>query len=206
MPTLDKVTAFITRQRDHASQILLLKHPYAGFQFPAGTVEQDEASDSAVLREVREETGLKQAAIIAQIGELTEQYPGRAFTLYKVTVYARPDAGSFDWAFLPRAAGVDVLRQQAGFVQVSFVEGDVYPNPAYTTYQITGWVREDCLTRQLRRRIYHLTTREDTPQSWQVHIDQHNYTLVWVNVEQMPAIVWPQSEHWQKFRDRIFDA
>jgi 8-oxo-dGTP pyrophosphatase MutT (NUDIX family) len=209
--TLDKVTAFITRQHSGAHQysgarqtassrqILLVRHPYAGIQFPAGTVEEGEAFEAAILREVQEETRLQHAVITAQLGELIEQYPRRAFALCPVTVYARPDTTSFDWARLPRGVGVDVLREQDGFVHVSFVEGDVYPNPAYTTYQITGWVREDCLATQMRRRIYHLTTEEDTSESWQVLIDQHNYTLFWVDVNAMPEIVQGQRQYCQRF-------
>lgn len=196
-PTLGKVTAFITRQTKSGRQILLLRHPYAGNQFPAGTVEEGESFEAAVLREVREETGLEHPILLCQLGELSEQFPGRLFTLKPATVYARPDESSFDWAVLPRGAGVDNLRKQDGFVQVSFVEGDKYPDPSYTTYQITGWVREECLTGQLRRRFYHLTSEEDTPASWQVYVDQHNYTLFWADVEHMPEIVWPQSEYWR---------
>jgi len=199
MPTLDKVTAFITRRHANITQILLLRHPYAGCQFPAGTVEEGESFEAAVLREVYEETGLERAVITAQLGELIEQFPGRAFTLCAVTVYARPDTTSFDWATLPRGAGVDVLRKQDGFVHVSFVEGDIYPNPSYTTYQITGWVREDCLATLLCRRIYHMSTEEDTPITWQLYMDQHNYTLLWVDVTAMPEIVQPQHQYWQRF-------
>jgi 8-oxo-dGTP pyrophosphatase MutT (NUDIX family) len=203
MPPLDKVTAFITRQRGSTTQVLLLQHPYAGFQFPAGTVEEAESFEAAILREVHEETGLQHAVIIAQLGELFEQFPGRAFTRCAQTVYARPDTTSFDWATLPRGAGVDVLRRQDGFVHVSFVEGDVYPDPAYITYQITGWVREECLVMQLHRRIYHLTTEEDTPSTWQRYMDQHHYTLLWADVDNLPDIVDPQNKYWQQFGKQL---
>lgn len=202
-PSLDKVTAFITRSSPGGRQLLLIRHPFAGYQFPAGTVEPDENFEAAVLREAREETGLEDFRLIAQLGELYEQYPGRAFTLRKVTVYARPDPTSFDWAILPRGAGVDLLRRQDGYAHVSFVEGDVYPDPAYITYQITGWVPEDSLVLQLRRRIYHLTCEIETPDTWQVYIDQHTYTLVWTDIQNMPEIVYPQNTHWAKFRHQI---
>jgi 8-oxo-dGTP pyrophosphatase MutT (NUDIX family) len=205
-PTLDKVTAFITRRRGESTQVLLLRHPYSGYQFPAGTVEEDESFEDAILREVREETGLQRAFILDLLGELTEQFPGRAFTLRAETVYARPDTTSFDWARLPRGVGVDLLRQVPGFTQVSYVEGDVYPNPAYTSYQITGWVGSVCLALKLRRRFYHLTSVEDTPDSWQISVDQHTYTLSWVDVLSMPEIVPPQNEYWEKFRDLVIKS
>jgi 8-oxo-dGTP pyrophosphatase MutT (NUDIX family) len=201
--TLNKVTAFITRQTPSGRQILLFRHPYAGYQFPAGTVEEGESFEAAVLREAQEETGLPLTTIQAQLGELIETFPGRAFTLRKVTVYARPGSTSFDWAFLPRGAGVDLLRQQDGYAHVSFVEGDVYPDPTYITYQITGWVPEDCLTLQRCRHFYHLTCEFETPDTWQVDIDQHHYTLLWADVDNLPNIVQPQNKYWQQFGKQL---
>jgi 8-oxo-dGTP pyrophosphatase MutT (NUDIX family) len=202
-PTLDKVTAFITRNTAGGKQLLLIRHPFAGYQFPAGTVEEGEAFEAAVLREAYEETGLIHISMISQLGELFEEYPDHAFTLRKVTVYARPDITSFDWAYLPRGAGVDLLRQYNGYAHVSFVEGDVYPDPSYITYQITGWVPEDCLGTQLHRRIYHLICQQDTPDTWQVHVDQHTYTLVWMDIDHLPEIVYPQNTYWQQFGKQL---
>jgi 8-oxo-dGTP pyrophosphatase MutT (NUDIX family) len=202
-PTLNKVTAFITRNTPGGRQILLIRHPFAGNQFPVGTVEEGESFEAAALREAHEETGLEHTSMIAQLGELWEQFPGRAFLLSKATVYARPDPTSFDWAFLPRGAGVDVLREQNGFVQVSFIEGDVYPDPAYLTYQITGWIRGESLATQLNRRIYQLSCEDVTPDTWQIYIDQHKYTLFWANVDNMPDIVHPQNTYWQQFGKQL---
>lgn len=58
MPVLrHKVFAYFT----HSHRLLVFRHadfPEAGIQVPAGTVQPDENSDEAVLREVYEETGL----------------------------------------------------------------------------------------------------------------------------------------------------
>jgi 8-oxo-dGTP pyrophosphatase MutT (NUDIX family) len=69
-PVLQKVTAFITRQTGDQLELLVFRHPTAGIQLPAGTVEADEALDAAVLREVREETGLTDVRIIRHLGTL----------------------------------------------------------------------------------------------------------------------------------------
>lgn len=39
-------------------ELLLFMHPNAGIQFPAGTVEEGELPEQAVLREVAEKTGI----------------------------------------------------------------------------------------------------------------------------------------------------
>ena len=60
--TVKKVAAYITR----GDELLVFTHrdfPEAGVQVPAGTVEEGETLDAAVLREVHEETGLPPTAV-----------------------------------------------------------------------------------------------------------------------------------------------
>ena len=52
---IEKVTALITRQIKEGRQLLLLEHPYAGIQIPAGTVEAGETPEQAAVRECRDE-------------------------------------------------------------------------------------------------------------------------------------------------------
>jgi 8-oxo-dGTP pyrophosphatase MutT (NUDIX family) len=168
-------------------------------------VEAGKTFEAAVLREACEETGLQQARLQGRLGELIQTWPGRLFTLQLASVFARPDPSSFEWAFLPRGVGVDCLRTQPGFVQVSYVEGDVYPDPAYTTYQITGWVREGCLTDHLRRVFFHLTTEEETLPEWQQAADKHTFTLLWADTANLPEIVPAQCDYWTRFREQILN-
>jgi len=49
-PTLEKVTALITRKTDSGYELLLFEHPTSGIQIPAGTVEPGEKAEHAVLR------------------------------------------------------------------------------------------------------------------------------------------------------------
>lgn len=69
MPRLEKVTAVITRRRHEMDELLLIRHPYAGLQLPAGTVEPGEEAAAAVVREAREETGLE-TEIAAYLGRI----------------------------------------------------------------------------------------------------------------------------------------
>ena len=64
---IQKVVAYIT----HEKKLLVFRHtdfPEAGIQVPAGTVEQGEVLEHAVVREVVEETGLEQLDVAAYLG------------------------------------------------------------------------------------------------------------------------------------------
>jgi 8-oxo-dGTP pyrophosphatase MutT (NUDIX family) len=118
-----KVTSFITRPAPGGPVLLLIEHPFAGIQIPAGTVEAGETPEAAAQREAREETGREGFTLRAYLGQMEERLPdGERVLLHEATVYSRPDQTSFDWARLRRGITVGALRQQANFTQVEYVE------------------------------------------------------------------------------------
>jgi 8-oxo-dGTP diphosphatase len=67
-PLKRKVLAYITCQQ----KLLVFSHPYepeAGIQVPAGTIEEGESPEQAVLREAFEETGLTGLVLDEFLGE-----------------------------------------------------------------------------------------------------------------------------------------
>ena len=64
MNILKKVTPFILRTTNEKKEILLINHPYAGWQFPAGSVKPGEKVEDAAISEAEEETGLSGFEII----------------------------------------------------------------------------------------------------------------------------------------------
>lgn len=176
---------------------MLFQHPYSGVQFPAGTVEEGEPPLDAALRELSEETGLTQARLVVKIGVLIEAQPAHGYMLKSSKVYARPDLSSFDWATLRKGIKVRLLRQEGEFAQVSYEEEDRSPDPQYITYQITGWLPQDCLAGQIRRHLFHLATEQATPPTWEHFADQHLFRPFWARLNSLPAIVWPQNEWWR---------
>jgi 8-oxo-dGTP pyrophosphatase MutT (NUDIX family) len=63
-----KAFAYITYQQ----HLLVFRHPYApeaGIQVPAGTIETNERSEDAALREAYEETGLQNFSLHCFLGE-----------------------------------------------------------------------------------------------------------------------------------------
>jgi 8-oxo-dGTP pyrophosphatase MutT (NUDIX family) len=196
---LEKVTAFVTRGSAQGKELLLLEHPFAGIQIPAGTVEEGETPEDAARREAAEETGLSGIELRAHLGSDDWRLPEPLRMIATgTTVYSRPDPISFDWVTLPRGAMVHIERAVAGFTQVTFQEWDRWPDRSYLSMRITGWVPEEALATIRRRHFFHLVHPGDTPSRWQVHVDNHLFTLFWAPLARLPRPVSPQ-DRWLSF-------
>jgi 8-oxo-dGTP pyrophosphatase MutT (NUDIX family) len=189
---IEKVTAFVTRTTEAGLELLLLEHPYASIQIPAGPVEE-ETLEEAVLREVAEETGLEQATVRRYLGSEEEQLPeGQRVIAVRTKVYARPDPASFDWATLRTGIQVAVNRQEKGFTQVTYEEPDRVPDPQFITMSITGWVPDGVLAETRVRHFFHLVYDGPTKERWTAFSDNHTFTLFWAPLSDLPEIIAPQ--------------
>jgi 8-oxo-dGTP pyrophosphatase MutT (NUDIX family) len=190
---VDKVAALILRENHGQNQMLLFRHPHAGIQIPAGTVEDGEAPEEAVLREVAEETGLRSVRVVEHLGTIeNELLPGESIIYTSTTVYARPDSGSFDWARLRKGITVEVLRTWHDWSQVNYVEWDRYPDPQYISMQITGWAPTNRLGNIKRRHIFLLELTGEAPERWDQTADNHIFSMFWAPLSNLPPIVEPQ--------------
>jgi 8-oxo-dGTP pyrophosphatase MutT (NUDIX family) len=197
---IEKVTAFITRKSRDGDDLLLFEHPNAGIQIPAGTVEDHETPEEAVVREVAEETGLTTSSSIRRYLGCSEDIlpEGERIIAEPTKVYARPDVTSFDWAHLPKRIPVVVKRQADGFSQVTYEEFDRVPNPQYVTMCITGWVPDRVLADTRKRHFFHLEFHGDSEEKWIVGANNHLFTLFWAPLDELPEIIYPQNE-WLEF-------
>lgn len=82
---VEKVTIFITRPATSGIDLLLIEHPTAGIQIPAGTVEIDEEPQAAAMREAREETGLTTLRLQGYLGNRLEKLPPGKCLIYQDT-------------------------------------------------------------------------------------------------------------------------
>lgn len=196
---IEKVTAFITQNRNQKTELLLIQHPNAGIQIPAGTVENGETVEQALKREITEETGLKHITIKNYIGYMDITLPDNQFMLLgKSKVYSRPNLTSFDWAELRKGVQITANRTIDDYTQISYVEYDRYPNPEYVTYNITGWVPTNILCKKSRRHFFHVLVNEELQEEWELIADNHIFKLFWSPLVSLPQIVDPQDQ-WLEF-------
>ncbi len=120
---IQKVTAFIVRERHGVKELLVFKHPAAGIQIPAGTVEAGEDLEAAVKREVYEETGLQSVEIEAYLGcfenELAE---GERIIAETTRVYIQPDLNAMPYKEkLTKGLTVNYHSTQEDFTHISYI-------------------------------------------------------------------------------------
>jgi len=199
-----KVTAFIVKNDANTPELLLFRHPYAGVQIPAGTVNPGESPEDAVLREVREETGLKRIRIVKFLGEHEDHLPEDQKIILKNTkVYARPDASSFDWAYLRPGIAVKTKRRTNDFCQIIYQEFDQVPDSTYETMVIKGWVPEDVLTGTSKRFFYQVSCKDRSEERWTQSADNHTFILFWAPLSDIPEIIPPQ-DSWLVFLRKVY--
>ena len=189
-----KVTSFIVRAgAGGGPEVLLISHPNAGIQAPAGTVEDGEAPEAAALREATEETGLKDYGLPRAAGVMVETLDEpESLLLRPAPVFMRPDARSASWATLRRGIAVKIERREGDFAQATYAEFDRLPDPSYVTGQITGWVESAALTQVRRRFFYVLPYDGPAKADWTHHADHHDFHLFWAPVDAMPDLISPQ--------------
>jgi 8-oxo-dGTP pyrophosphatase MutT (NUDIX family) len=191
-----KVTSFVVRAGlGGRPEVLLIRHPNAGIQAPAGTVEDAEAPEAAAVREATEETGLADFGPLRAAGVMVETLEAPAsLMLHPAVVHLRPDPGSASWAHLRRGISVRIDRRDGDFIQVTYEEFDRLPDPQYVTARITGWVVVGALTQVRRRFFYILPFEGQAADAWTHHADHHDFGLFWAPVDTMPDLISPQDQ------------
>ena len=200
---VQKVTAFIIRERNGIKELLVFKHPTAGIQIPAGTVEIGENIETAVKREAYEETGLRFVEIENYLGcfenELEE---GQRIIAEATEVYIEPNLDAMPYKRkLPKGLTVNYLSTQEDFTQISYIEYeyDQFYEPICIDANITGWVLNENLSGQKKRHFFHLTTQEETPGMWELKSDGgHIFRPFWTPLSPKPDLIPPQDK-WLDF-------
>ena len=106
MKPIKKAYGYITRIKEGKTQVLVFQHPNvdAGIQIPKGTVKHKEDTLMAVIREIEEETGLRNFIVDYLIAEdFWENDDGTIHHrfFYKITVNNVQDK----WDYQPTGGG-----------------------------------------------------------------------------------------------------
>ena len=197
---LGKVVCYITRTSEGQEHLLLLRHPYAGNQIPAGTVETGESFEAGALREAREETGLAALSVVGELKVDREELPpGAALIQVSSTVYSRPDFGSFDWVTIPRGVRVDTGESKEGFVRIRYCEPEALGSHR-VSYEIAGWMEKGALTTTVERRHYRLRSTGGDEGEWEVFSDHHRFVLMWHPLSDEPRLEEPFRQWFESVR------
>ena len=136
-----KACPIVLRASADEVQILVFEHPLAGVQLVKGTIELGERADEAALRELREESGIENAACVKDLGVWDAGYDGQIWSFWlcdsraklpDTWTHATPDDGGrlfrFFWhPVMNQTVSEWHVVHQAAFL---FVRAAL-PNPAF---------------------------------------------------------------------------
>lgn len=198
---IEKVSAFILRPSASGPEILIFDHPYTGMQIPAGTVEVDETPENAVLREVREETGLKQLSIVEKVG-VDHQFNSANEAILTQTMRCLGWPAATAQRIGPlftRGMHLQTFERKVNFTHIRYKETDFNQTPAKTLLEVDGWLPSEFLTREFQRHFYVIACEEETKPRWSYQGDGGlTYFLRWVALEPKPQLSGNQIE-WLRY-------
>ena len=200
---VQKVTAFIVREKDGIKELLVFKHPTAGVQIPAGTVEEGEDIEAAVKREAYEETGLQFVKIENYLGCFENELENNQRIIAETTqVYIEPNLNAIPYKRkLPKGLTVDYLSTQEDFTHISYIEYeyDKFHKPTCIDANITGWIPNENLSAEKKRHFFLMSTQEETEDAWELKSDMgHIFKPYWTPLSPKPKIIPPQ-DRWLDF-------
>lgn len=196
---LGKVTAFVTRDSENGRELLVFRHPNAGVQLPAGTIEPGESAESAVLREVQEETGLTSVEIVRCLEIMAQPLAADEYVLLQAAQLFSHSA--------KHAAPTDVVLHRGWRVRLKRIEGE-FAEVAYEDFEmrdqlvvkssVEGWLPADSITRRVERHLFHLRLTAPAPDRWEQPADMgFSFALYWTSLNHIDHLV-PAQRDWLK--------
>ena len=203
--TLHKVTAYVTRGKRNAAELLVFRHPNAGFQLPAGTVETPETPAAAAVREVFEETGVTARHPALLTTERTPQDAGSRVLVTASRLLKGPSGASGATGLvLRRGQPCRVLSTASGFAEIRVEEYDLDTHETLQRY--SGWLPQHHLATSIERAHFHLTGDGHTGSQWTHWAeDRFHFECFWAPLAHVPELAG-QQQGWLKSCQPLLDA
>lgn len=195
-PVLHKVSALITRKNGSTQDLLVFRHPTAGIQVPAGTVEAGESLEDAVFREIQEEAGITQVRLLKKLATLEQPLKTNQRVLLQSTrLMSEPEGGLLEFS-LTRGTIVRMRHQQKQATEIAYEEYDFnLPDPV-AIERFKGWIPSFILTSYIQRHLFHLCTTVPLPEEWSVRADRGlDFHFYWMPLQERIHLVHSQ-DHW----------
>lgn len=190
--TIKKVTVFVISE-ESPSRILLFRHPLAGIQLPAGTVEPGEEILDAARREVWEETGLKVMSQGKVLGSRTEELEENQVVMMHDVRTARLDRCDDVKATFCRGHKAWVIGSRPGEVHLKVETYDYNATPPLVSSSIEGWVDAGAVVDSIERTFVVFKHRGNTNDSWERYADGHVFQVFWTECQEASLVEGQQS-------------
>ena len=190
--TFWKVTAFTTTSE---GKLLILEHPTAGRQVPAGSVEPEESLEDAARREVLEESGLDLPGPMTLLGVLENTLAPTKGVMSKTSpVFRDPKLQEATGASIRRGITVLTEEHREHVVKVRHEEFDYSFTPPKLERSTDGWIRRENVADKMSRALFLVPFVGERQERWTQTADGHVFSFLWVDLAPRPSLIAGQQE------------
>ncbi|WP_157605059.1 NUDIX domain-containing protein [Schlesneria paludicola] len=200
-----KVAAFVLTPTPEP-MVLALRHPIAGLQFPAGTIESGEGVLDAARREVREETCVTALDQGRRLGtEVCPRDADEGFVLEtSESISTNRDE---ERSLFYRGRRVRILSHGDALSQVCEEEWNLNLDPPIVSRRIQGVIPTRFIGRSVARVfVCFLFLGDFRSEPWKCTADGHTWQVEWIPLRTTERFALNQADWFERFRILMYSA